>query len=124
MSMKSKKHLETGKKGEAQAVEFLRRSGYKILATNWHYGHKEIDIIAMDQELLVIVEVKTRHSTRFGFPEEAVNKRKQRFLIEAAHAYIMENDIHFGVRYDVIAIVYEGGKRSLIHLKDAFIPGL
>jgi putative endonuclease len=78
----------------------------------------------MDGEMLVIVEVKTRSTDSFGYPEEAVNRRKQRFLIEAANEYILEHDLMNEVRYDVVAIIYENSKRRLLHIKDAFIPGL
>ncbi len=117
-------NIKTGKKGEKTAVNYLINKGYKILETNWHHHHKEIDIIANDGNTLVIVEVKTRKNSYFGYPEQAVNKKKQQFLIEAANAYIFKNDIKSEVRFDVIAIIYEKGSQELLHIKDAFIPGL
>jgi len=116
-------NLKTGKKGEEEAVRFLESNGFKILETNWRYHHKEIDIIAMDKEFLVIVEVKTRNTDYFGYPEQAVNRMKKRFLTEAANAYIFKNNIEPEVRFDIVAIVYEQNKRKLLHIKDAFIPG-
>ena len=119
-----KNNIEKGKYGEHAATVFLQKLGYRILAKNWHYGHKEIDVIAKDGETVVIVEVKLRSSDFFGYPEQAVNKKKQKFLIEAADAYITKNNLNNDVRYDVIAIVFENNKKRLLHIKDAFIPGL
>ncbi len=119
-----KNNIEKGKYGESIAASFLQKQGYRILAKNRRYGHKEIDIIAKDNETIVIVEVKLRYTDFFGFPEQAVNKRKQKLLIEAADAYITENNLNNDVRYDVVAIVFENNKKRLLHIKDAFIPGL
>jgi putative endonuclease len=117
-------HIETGKKGESLAADFLLKKGYKILETNWHYGHKEIDIIAMEGNMLVIVEVKTRSTDYFGYPEEAVNKKKQEYLIKAADAYVYRYDLPYEVRYDIIAIILNGNDVKIHHIEDAFFPGL
>ena len=57
-----------GKRGEQLAVSFLEKKGYQILATNWRHRRAEIDIIAMDEDVLVFVEVKTRNNNNFGEP--------------------------------------------------------
>ncbi len=118
------KHIETGKKGEDIAVSFLVSKGYKILETNWHSGHKEIDIVALDKNMLVIVEVKTRSTDYFGYPEEAVNKKKQQLLINAANAYVFKHDLSNEIRYDIISIILKGNDIKIDHIKDAFFPGL
>ena len=56
-------HNDFGKKGEQIAVDYLRGKGFRILETNWRRGRNEIDIIARDGKVLVVVEVKSRHST-------------------------------------------------------------
>ena len=61
-------HNEMGKEGEELAAEYLVKQGYTIEARNWRYGHEEIDIIARKDDLLLIVEVKTRRSNYFGQP--------------------------------------------------------
>jgi len=119
------KHIETGKKGEALAVRFLNLKGYEILETNWRSNHKEIDTIALDKEELVIVEVKTRSTDYFGYPEEAVDAKKQKLLISAAQDYIDKTDWEAGVRYDIVSVLLKKGESHIIHhITDAFTPGL
>jgi putative endonuclease len=118
------KHIETGKKGEALAVQYLKSKGYEILETNWRSVHKEIDIIAMDNGELVIVEVKTRGTDYFGYPEEAVDAKKQKLLISAAQDYVDKIDSEAGVRYDIVSIVLTRQSYTINHIIDAFTPGL
>ena len=118
------KHIETGKKGEALAANYLVTQGFRILETNWRNEHLEIDIIAKDRDELVIVEVKTLSSEYFGYPEKAVNKRKQNFLISAAQAYVDQQDIDLAVRYDVVSIFLKNNEHKIYHIKDAFTPGI
>ncbi|MCD4746349.1 MAG: YraN family protein [Bacteroidales bacterium] len=117
-------HIETGKKGEEIALGFLKKKGYKIIATNWRFGKDEIDIITIDNDCLVIVEVKTRRSNYFGEPEIAVTKKKQKFLIRAANAYIIQKDIDIETRFDIISIIIKTEKYTINHIEDAFYPTL
>ena len=118
------KHIETGKRGEALAVQYLKSKGYEILETNWRSVHKEIDVIAVDNGELVIVEVKTRGTDYFGYPEEAVDARKRKYLIEAAQTYVDKIDWDGGVRYDIVSVVLNKQTRTVHHIEDAFTPGL
>jgi putative endonuclease len=113
---------ETGKSGEEKAVEYLKKLGYQILEVNWRSGKYEIDIIATHDDCLVIVEVKTRHSTLMGEPEMAVDKQKQRSLIFAANKYIWLKHITQDTRFDIISVVMNGGEARLHHIPDAFYP--
>ncbi|MCL3780068.1 endonuclease [Prolixibacteraceae bacterium JC049] len=117
-------HNELGKKGEEIALQFLRKNEYRILETNWRFGQQEIDIIAEKGEELIIVEVKTRSSNYYQAPWEAISKQKQRFLINAAEAYIQKNDVDLETRFDVISIVIVNGKTELEHIERAFYPTL
>ena len=65
---------DTGFFGETKAAAFLISKGYSILYRNWRYKHLELDIIAAKDGLLHIVEVKTRSSVDFGFPEKVLTK--------------------------------------------------
>ena len=116
------KAFELGRKGEELAVEHLRSIGYVILAVNWFSHHLEIDIIAKDGDELVIIEVKSRGSDSYEHPLEAVSNKKIRFLVNAAEAYIQENNLDFDTRFDVISIVFYGPNFELEHFKDAFYP--
>jgi putative endonuclease len=113
-----------GNEGEGLAIQYLRKNGYEIIATNWYYKHKEIDIVAQKEDKIRIVEVKTRSSDFCESPNELVPRKKQRFLIKAAEAYIMEHDIENEVQFDVILIYYKNGTKDLQHITEAFEPHL
>ncbi|MDR0364775.1 MAG: YraN family protein [Bacteroidales bacterium] len=117
-------HHKTGKEGEAIALNFLLRENYHIIATNWRQGHLELDIIAKENDLLVFIEVKTRHSIQWGEPETFVNKKKQRFLAQAANEYILQSNYHGEVRFDILGILIAPKGARISHIKDAFFPGL
>ncbi|PKP41566.1 MAG: YraN family protein [Bacteroidetes bacterium HGW-Bacteroidetes-12] len=109
-----------GKKGEQLAVDYLISNNYKICHKNWRKGKDEIDIIALEDDFIIFVEVKTRTSDFFGQPESFVNQRKQENMIRAANAYVEEKDIDKEVRFDIISIILSNNKTSLKHIKDAF----
>ncbi len=115
---------ELGKWGEELAVAHLQKNGYKIVARNWRYGKEEIDIIARTQDTLVIVEVKTRHSSQFGEPQDFVSKTQQKHLINAADAFVIEQDLDVEVRFDIIAITTDDNPPKLMHIDEAFYPTL
>jgi putative endonuclease len=115
-------HNEIGKRGEKLAAEFLVRLGYSLVVMNWRYKHLEIDIIAYDKEQLVIVELKLRRTDYFGDPSEAVTKKKQRYLIEAAEAYLETINKAPEVRFDIISIIASTKGYQFDHITDAFNP--
>jgi putative endonuclease len=115
-------HNEIGKRGEKLAADFLRKKGYRIIVCNWRYRHKEVDIIARDNNELVIVEVKLRSTDYFGNPSEAVTKKKQRFLIEAAEAYLDTIAEAPEVRFDIVSIIAGRLRYEFDHITDAFNP--
>jgi len=115
------KHNEIGVKGEQIATEFLLKKGYIIVHRNWRTGRREVDIIAAKDDTLVVVEIKTRSGTAFGYPEEAVNQKKQAFLREAATVISIENPQYRNIRFDVISVLVQGGMvREVVHFEDAF----
>ena len=73
-------HNELGTWGEEMAVRFLERKGYTILERDWKSGHRDIDIIATDGEIIVFVEVKTRRNRMFGEPEEAISTKRYAWM--------------------------------------------
>ncbi|MFN0275766.1 MAG: YraN family protein [Chitinophagales bacterium] len=117
------RHLELGKKGEEKASEFLRKKGYEILVTNWRSGRAEVDIIAKHKNVVVFIEVKTRTSYAFGYPEESVSSQKQKLMAKAAGDYLYENKLENEIRYDIIAVYSsKDGKWFIKHFEDAFFP--
>lgn len=108
-----------GARGEELAACFLQKSGFIILERNWRCAHGEIDIIARDGEELVFIEVKTRRSSRFGTPAEAVHARKQKKLRSLARHYLYEKRITApSYRFDVAAV--DGKTNQVTLVKDAF----
>lgn len=111
-----------GREGEDYAVEYLRALGMVVVERNWRCREGEIDVIAFDEECdtLVIVEVKTRRTTTFGSPVEAVNPAKVRRLRQLAYAWMREHPVGVGaVRIDVVGILMQSGDQpSLEHIRD------
>ncbi len=119
--METSGHIDTGKRGEDIAVDYLIKNGYQILERNWRNHHQEIDIIARKGIDLAIVEVKTRMGNPVVDPYVAVNKTKQNLLVKAANAYIEKNDLDVETRFDVISIVM-GKTVQIEHIENAFYP--
>lgn len=113
-------HLHTGKRGEQLAQEHLRSLGYRIQHVNWRFLHLEIDIVALDGDLLVICEVKTRGTDAFGEPETFVSKSKQQNLIRAAGHYLEQLNLENEVRFDVVAVTEHQGEVAIKHIPGAF----
>lgn len=95
----------TGNKGELLAKNYLIENGYEILVTNWRYKYCEVDIIAAKNNFLHFVEVKTRRSKVFGYPEESISEKKMAKLKEAASAYQYQYPQWKYLQFDVIAIL-------------------
>ena len=115
------KNLEFGKVVEKEAAEFLKTKGYKILKSNYKTKLGEIDIIAKDKDTICFVEVKGRHSLKFGQPCEAVTLKKQRQISKAAVYYLKLNNLMDSpARFDVLSILYGDNKGELSLIKNAF----
>lgn len=113
-------HIELGKKGEQLAVDFLIKNGYNILDRNYRFDRAEVDIIARKEEILSIIEVKTRANIDFGNPQDFVKPKQIKNLVKAVNEYITENDVDLEVRFDIISIIKKDNKFQIEHLKDAF----
>ena len=114
-----------GNEGEDLARIYLAQKGYKIRHCNWQYGHKELDIVAEHDGMLIVVEVKSRTSTIFENPEDAVSDRKIRMIVDATQGYMETYDISMEVRFDVITVLFhKNGAPIIEHFEDAFLaPG-
>jgi putative endonuclease len=115
------KHYELGKKGEQLAADFLIENKYCILERNWRFQKAEIDILAQKEEILAVIEVKTRSSNYFGDPQDFVNPKKINLLVMAVNEYIIQNDLDVEVRFDIIAITKQKKGFAIEHLTDAFL---
>jgi putative endonuclease len=96
---------QIGRWGEDLAKKFLESHGYEILDRNIYTSYGELDIIAQKDDEIVIVEVKTRTTKTFGFPEDAITNQKIQHLIESAQTYLQkEPDVDHHWRIDVITV--------------------
>ena len=121
--MMSSAKNELGQQGEALAVDFLIKKGYKILEKNYRMKFGEIDIVAKDGETVCFVEVKTRTDGDRGTPWESVTFAKQRNLSRLALAYLKHRykSIDVCARFDVIAVSFEEDPKGEVELlKNAF----
>ena len=114
-------HNELGKKGEELAVEFLQKKGYQILERNWRFKKAEIDIISLKNDVLAVIEVKTRSTSYFGNPQDFVNEKKIQLLVEAVNEYVISKDLDVDVRFDIVAILKSKNSFNVEHLEDAFL---
>jgi len=110
-----------GQRGEQLAVNYLVNQGYTIITTNWRCRYGEIDIIARQENTMVFVEVRTRHT---GLPETAfasISERKRERLVRAVHIYLANHHLEEALwRVDVIAIAFPPtGKPIIEHAPDA-----
>ena len=115
---------EKGNDGEMIAENYLLSKGYTILDKNWMFKHLELDLVAMTNNTLVIVEVKLRAGDAYGKPEEFVSLKKQKNTIKAANAYILEKNLDYETRFDIVSIIKNNQELTIEHLIDAFYPSL
>ena len=114
---------EIGKIGEDAAVNLLIEKGYKILERNYRAGHLEVDIIALKDDVVAFVEVKTRAVNYLVSPQEAVNYRKQNFIANAANGYMRRFRRSEEARLDVITVLHKNGAVVEVeHIENAYYP--
>jgi putative endonuclease len=97
--------IQTGKRGEDIAVAYLKNRGYRIIERNYKCLFGEIDIVAKDGDTVVFVEVKSRKSEKFGDPQGAVGREKQKKISRISLKYLEEKHLYpCDARFDVVAI--------------------
>lgn len=114
------KHNEFGKEGEQIAVNFLIKKGYEIKYRNYRYLKAEIDVIAQMDNMLCIIEVRSRSSDFIENIAETITKKKIGLLVMGADHYVIENDLDVEVRFDVITILKNKRVLEVEHLENAF----
>ena len=115
-----------GRRGERLAVRHLCAAGWTVVARNYRFGRREVDVIVRKGRLLAFVEVKTRAGDGCGHHEEAVTWKKRREIEAVAAEYLARHAHTEGpVRFDVVAIevASDGCVTRLEHLEDAWRPG-
>lgn len=114
-------HNELGRKGEKAAVDCLEEKGHRIVERNWTFSGYEIDIVSEFEDFIVFVEVKTRSSSNWGDPSDAINVKRMRRMIRAASHYLKRNGIDKPVRFDIVAVIWDKRQLTLEHIEDAFM---
>ena len=111
---------ELGTWGEEQAADFLIHNGYTILERDWKSGHRDIDIIATNGQVVVFVEVKARRNRIFGEPEDAIDYMKMHNLRAAINHYVKFKNIRLDIRFDIITVVGTPymGQAEITHIED------
>lgn len=120
MMVNDRSKLFRGHEGEEYAARYLQELGYAILERNYRVAGGEIDIIARMKNILVFVEVKTRSSLRYGYPEEAVSFSKRRRIARAARCYLGVRQLPgVSFRFDIIAVSMNGDTQPFVtHIPD------
>ncbi|MEM1257408.1 MAG: YraN family protein [Bacteroidota bacterium] len=113
-------HNEFGRLGEKMAAKYLSNKGYRIRDINYRYQKAEIDIVAQKDNILAVVEVKSRSSDRLQEIAETVNQKKIGLLVSAADDYVTEKGLEVDVRFDIITILKRGREFEITHLEDAY----
>ena len=99
-----------GKRGEDLACAFLEKNGYIIVVRNIKVGRKELDIVAIHENMLIFIEVKTRSSVTFGTPLESIGHTKLKRIIHAAQLYAAwHQKLPQLLRIDAIEVFFERG---------------
>lgn len=97
-------HNTTGWDGEKLAVNYFIEKGFSILQQNWRHSHWEVDIIASFNNVLHFIEVKTRRTKKFGYPEDDVSKKKVINLINASEEYLYLHPEWKRIQFDILSI--------------------
>ncbi len=114
---------ELGRRGEERAAGFLRSLGWTLLARNFRFGHKEIDIVARRGRVVAFVEVKTRSGSAFGAPLESVGAAKQREIARVARFWIARHGRPGDeYRFDAVAVLWptRSTRPEIVHVPDAW----
>ncbi len=117
------RHNRTGTYGENVAAAYLEDNGFVVIERNWHDGARhEIDIVAVKDNEMHIVEVKTRSSAEWQEPQDAVDDKKRMHIVRAANAYLKSHDVLQVVHFDILTVVGTDGDCETKLIEDAFDP--
>jgi len=120
------RNREKGRRGEAAALRFLERQGFKVVEQNVFYRQGEIDLVAESPDhRLVFIEVKSALSHQAGEPALKVDKKKQSRIGRAAEIYLAQKGwTDRPCRFDVLSIRFENGRApDVTHYENAFMMG-
>jgi putative endonuclease len=116
------KRNKVGADGETLAVNWCNQHGFTVLATNWRYKRLEADIIAGKENVLHIIEVKTRTNTQYGMPEESVSVKKIENMLKLGNIYKQTIPQYKTIQFDVLSILMLTHKDpEYFYIQDVYI---
>ncbi len=123
--MAQTKSQALGALGERIAARWLARDGWQVVDRRWRSGRRDLDLVAIRDNVVAFVEVKTRQSTWSGQPVEAVNWRKQRELTRSAQAWMDQRGTLLApedavFRFDIVGVVASRSQVAVRHVEGAF----
>lgn len=113
---------QVGRKGEDVALKYLQERGMRLVARNWRSGHKELDLIMDDGEFLRIIEVKSLNYPNTNDPFCAVDNKKRRRIVAAAHHFALLHNVGKEVVFDVVSVLFNGSNYRVEYFEEAFSP--
>jgi putative endonuclease len=115
-------NIVTGKKGEELAAVYIADLGFRLIACNWRYRRFEIDLIAERSGVLHFIEVKTRTSLTYGYPEESVSNKKIKSMLKAGSTFAYLNPGWQNVQYDILSIlIIDEGQPEFLFIEDIYL---
>jgi putative endonuclease len=110
-----------GRMAEQVVATYLQSRGWHILARNWRFRRKELDLVAERCRTVAFIEVKARHAPLLGHPLDAITARKRREMERAARAWIaMRGRPGETYRFDAAVVISEPGRLAVEHYEDAW----
>ena len=119
--------IETGRRGEDLALQFLKERGMRLVARNWRSGHKELDLIMDDGEFLRVIEVRSLSFPNLKSPADSVDRQKRLKVLWAARKFAALNSVRQEIVLDIVSVVFkggdgEGGMVEIEYIPNAFAP--
>ena len=110
-----------GNEGENRAAAFLEAKGFSIIERNWRTKQGEIDIIAVKNDILAFVEVKTLPNGTLDMIQRELNYQKRQRIIKTSKRFLLKHREYNNsyVRFDVIVIDMPG-LEPVYHIENAF----
>ncbi len=116
-------HNSTGVLGEQMAITWLLEKGFVILHQNWRHSHWEVDVIATLNNVLHFIEIKTRRTRKFGYPEDDVTKKKLTNLINASEEFCYQYPVWKNIQFDILSITLQKGEPvEFFFIEDVHLP--
>jgi putative endonuclease len=109
-----------GDYGEEYACRWLQSKAYTILERNFRYSYYEVDVIAQKGKMIHFIEVKSRWTSTFGYPEESVDRKKFKSMQEGAAAYMDKLSYYMPIQFDIVSVRYDGSRTEVRLLEDVY----